>query len=232
MAQKRSARKRAAGRPPGSSRADGSTRATVLAAARSVFARLGFEGATTREVALTAGVNNAMIYYHFRGKIGLYRAVLEDSFLEFDRLWEDDVFASDAPARSKLRTYINGFIRFQHRNEELRRILSMEFAACGENTRWLADRFFQHNYRRLASILREGMRKGELQRIDPSIAIMSLIGMLLHPFILRPIAEYVTKRRPNLSVSRFGGIISDVYFDGLGIPPDTIQKRTKKGPRA
>jgi len=213
------------GRRPKDSAGNSDTRAAVLKAARSVFARRGFEGASTREVAEAAGVNNAMIYYHFKDKRELYRAVLADSFTAFERIWEHEVFGSGATARAKIRKYVEEFIRFQHANEELRRIMSMEFAACSENYTWLADNYLTHSYGKLASLLKEGMRSGELKRHDPSLAIPSLVGMILHSFIMRPIAEYVTGKKLDLTVTRFGRFVVDMFLDGL------CRERTMTGKR-
>lgn len=53
------------------------TRAQLVEAALDVFGRLGFEGASTREIAKAAGVNLAAIVYHFGGKEALHIAVAE-----------------------------------------------------------------------------------------------------------------------------------------------------------
>ena len=53
------------------------TRAQLIDAALDVFGRLGFEGASTREIAKAAGANLAAIVYHFGGKEALYIAVAE-----------------------------------------------------------------------------------------------------------------------------------------------------------
>ncbi|MCC6133198.1 MAG: TetR/AcrR family transcriptional regulator [Acidobacteria bacterium] len=58
------------------------TRRAILRAAVDSFARAGFAGATTRNVALKAGVNVATLHYHFGSKEGLYRAVWDDVFRE------------------------------------------------------------------------------------------------------------------------------------------------------
>jgi AcrR family transcriptional regulator len=207
--------KRAAGRRPRSSGPDTGTRTAILAAARSVFARRGFEGASTRHVARIAGVNNAMIYYHFNDKDQLYRAVLADSFSAFERIWDHGIFTSSATASRKIAKFIEEFIRFQHRNEDLRKIMSMEFANCSQNYRWLADTYFIHSYARLENILREGVRSGELKKCDPSLVIPSLVGMIIHSYIMRPIAEHVTGRKVDLTVSRFGRFVTDMIFNGL-----------------
>ncbi len=54
-----------------------STRDALVATALEVFARAGFHGVSTREIAQAAGVNQALIGYHFRHKEGLYLAVFE-----------------------------------------------------------------------------------------------------------------------------------------------------------
>ena len=53
------------------------TRSQLIEAALDVFGRLGFEGATTRQIAKTAGANLAAIVYHFGSKEALHLAVAE-----------------------------------------------------------------------------------------------------------------------------------------------------------
>lgn len=47
----------------------------LLDAAETLFAERGFYGVTTREVSTAAGVDDALIYYHFASKKGLFDAV-------------------------------------------------------------------------------------------------------------------------------------------------------------
>src|SRR5436309_15587331 len=49
----------------------------IVAAALGLFARRGFSGTTTREVARAAGVSEALLFKHFPRKDSLYRAILE-----------------------------------------------------------------------------------------------------------------------------------------------------------
>lgn len=53
------------------------TREALVSAAIAVFSRDGFHAASTRAIAEAAGVQQALIGYHFRGKEGLYLAVFE-----------------------------------------------------------------------------------------------------------------------------------------------------------
>lgn len=54
-----------------------STRDRILAAARDVIARKGKKGATTREIAEVAGVNEATLFRHFGSKEALMLAVVQ-----------------------------------------------------------------------------------------------------------------------------------------------------------
>lgn len=53
------------------------TRERILEAADSLFGELGFDVATTRDIALRSGVNKALIHYHFGTKDDLLEAVLD-----------------------------------------------------------------------------------------------------------------------------------------------------------
>ena len=59
----------------------GATRGAILEAARKSFALSGYSGATTRDVALRAGVNVATLHYHFGTKEALYAAVWEETLV-------------------------------------------------------------------------------------------------------------------------------------------------------
>jgi AcrR family transcriptional regulator len=52
------------------------TRARILAAGRAAFAERGFAGASMRDIAARAGVTAGNVYRYFRGKDGLFDAVV------------------------------------------------------------------------------------------------------------------------------------------------------------
>jgi AcrR family transcriptional regulator len=216
ITKKRNAKKAVIGRRPKTTSPDKDTRVVILVAARSVFARRGFDGASTREVAEVAGVNNAMIYYYFKDKDSLYRSVLADSFSALIDIWNDGIFKSPAPVRQKVEKYVEGYIRFHQANEDLRRIMAMEFAVSGGTLTGVCEKYFADNFKRLSGIFREGIRNNELQNIDPSTAAASLIGVIIHNFIMQPMAKHIHGKQMNLSPEKFGVFVTELFFNGLG----------------
>ncbi|MEO6326458.1 MAG: TetR/AcrR family transcriptional regulator [Thermoanaerobaculia bacterium] len=81
--------RRPVGRPPGGK--PEVMRRAILASAREIFSRAGFDGATTRAVAARAGVNIATLHYHFGTKAGLYDAVWEGTQQPLDEPLERSV---------------------------------------------------------------------------------------------------------------------------------------------
>src|SRR5450631_2818040 len=53
------------------------TQESILDAAEQVFASCGYDGAAMREIANKAGVNQALLHYHFETKDNLYERVVE-----------------------------------------------------------------------------------------------------------------------------------------------------------
>ncbi len=54
------------------------SKSRILAAALTVFAKHGFEGARTRDIAELAQVNIATLHYHFKSKDNIYASVIEE----------------------------------------------------------------------------------------------------------------------------------------------------------
>lgn len=61
------------------------TREALIQAGVEVFGRAGYDAASSRMLATEAGVNQALINYHFGGKHGLYLAVFEHVADQFGR---------------------------------------------------------------------------------------------------------------------------------------------------
>src|ERR1700733_10273312 len=56
----------------------------ILTAVQRVFARKGFTGSTSRELASEAGISEALMFRHYPSKKALYQAVISEAAAPFD----------------------------------------------------------------------------------------------------------------------------------------------------
>jgi TetR/AcrR family transcriptional regulator, transcriptional repressor of aconitase len=77
----------------------------IIAAAMPLFARKGFAGATIKELALAAGVSEALLYKHFSNKEAIYAAILTRGFNEAAK--ERLRFLSGEPSTASLIQHVH-----------------------------------------------------------------------------------------------------------------------------
>ena len=79
-----------------------------MAAGSELFSERGFDGVAIEDLAARAGVNKALVSYHFGGKRGLYVAILDSAFAAIaERL--KAIEAEAGSAREALHGYVRAF---------------------------------------------------------------------------------------------------------------------------
>jgi AcrR family transcriptional regulator len=86
------------------------TRTKLLDAAGQVFAESGFQAATVREICARAGVNIALINYHFGDKLELYTEVLRHSVGASGNGIINNAIGSKAPPEEAFRELIHAML--------------------------------------------------------------------------------------------------------------------------
>src|SRR4026207_1948017 len=71
-------------------------REQILSVAVSLFSNHGFRGTTTKEIAQTAGVSEAMVFRHFATKEELYAAILDPKACKGSGSFEPEHMAAEA----------------------------------------------------------------------------------------------------------------------------------------
>jgi AcrR family transcriptional regulator len=179
---------RRVGRP--ASAADAQVREALLSAARNLFLRYGFRAVSSRQVAASAGVNPAMIHYYFDGKEGLYRAMLESAIAPIvSRLQAMLGEPRSADVDGLVRTYmqvlaanpwIPGLI--------VREVLTPDGSFRQAFVRDFAGRFAPMLRNIIGREIERGRLRGDL---DPSLTVVSILGLALFPFISLPVTTRV-----------------------------------------
>jgi AcrR family transcriptional regulator len=87
------------------------TRTRLLNAAARLFAERGFAKVTVRDICERARANVAAVNYHFGGKDGLYRAVVETAIATMQSTTDAARAAGEGkPPDARLRAYVNVFL--------------------------------------------------------------------------------------------------------------------------
>lgn len=76
------------------------TKLKILATAEGLFADRGYDGTGIQDIAVTAGVNKALIYYHFKNK----QDIIDSLF----RRTLEEMFSMQGAARSRVRSAAGG----------------------------------------------------------------------------------------------------------------------------
>jgi AcrR family transcriptional regulator len=78
-------------------------KAQLLDTAAEVFAKYGYSGTTTAELAKAAGVSEPIIYRHFKNKKELFIALVEHSGADTIALWESSLAETTDPSERLMR---------------------------------------------------------------------------------------------------------------------------------
>ena len=145
------------------------TKARILAAAKQEFARLGLGGARVDRIALKAAANKRMIYHYFGGKEDLFRAVLEDAYLDI-RNAEQKLQLDERPPKEALETLIRFTWNYYLENPEFIRLVNSANLHEGRHLEG-SDRLKSASRQlidTIARILDRGVASGEFRNgIDP-----------------------------------------------------------------
>lgn len=152
-------------------------RAHIVGVARKIFTRYGFRKTTMEQIAASSQKGKSSIYYYFRSKEEIFRAVVEKEAEELKQKLDRTIRKDDLPI-DKLRTYI--LFRLHH-------VRSVENFYAALNDEYLSHMDFILDIRRgidmeerqmVTEILEEGMRDGTFQLTSSEIGAIAITTMM------------------------------------------------------
>ncbi len=154
------------------------TRDAVFEAAAALFANGGFDGVSVDDIAREAGVNKAMIYYHFADKLALYRAVLADGLSRMGAIVHAIASSSDAPP-VKLDRFIEAFVRMTETRPWMPALMLREIAEGAPRLDADTMAHMRVVIMSFVAILAQGQESGVFRRVHPILAYESVIGPII-----------------------------------------------------
>lgn len=167
-------------------------RSRLLRSALRLFAEKGYEAATTREIAESAGINVSAIRYYFGDKAGLYRTVFTEPLGELPCQRNRQLYGQlELPAALAL--LFRDFLEPLKRGEEVRLVMKLHFREMIEPTgAWQqeieAEIKPQHEV--LVALLRQrlgaGWSEGDIHRLA-----FAIIGMAVHFYVGQDVVDLI-----------------------------------------
>jgi len=193
-----SAAKAGGSKPGAARRGPDEVRRLLLEAARALFAARGYAGASTRDIALKAGVSEALLFRHFGTKAKLFERAILDPINEFTHdfveEWKARSGADHTPEEISY-AYVDGFYRLLSENRDL--VLALVTAQAYES---IDDLNAASPLSRLMEELEVVTRReAELRgfRFDVQISVRLVAGMVMSMALLDEWLFPAGKRRPS-----------------------------------
>ena len=168
------------------------TRKAILDAAIAEFSAHGLSGARTEAIAEAAGANKALLYYYFKSKKGLYEAAIEEVS---GKVVEDALAALDpiySAGERLLRTALNHFDRILTKRE-FQSLMQQELVRFRREEGTPSSHLFQNAFKplmkKMQDAVQEGVRNGELCKMDPMQVMYSIFGANVFYFLSAPMVQ-------------------------------------------
>jgi TetR/AcrR family transcriptional regulator len=165
----------------------------ILAAAESYFAAHGLAGTRTEGIAEAAKVNKAMLFYYFKNKRQLHRAVLENLFRQFRSSVYSLRKEADSP-RGQLLALAAGYFDFLAAHTNYPRLVQREAMEASGNFKWIVGEYLKPFHSEVVRVIRRGIANGEIRKIDPEHTAFSILGMTTSYFAAAPILSRIAQR--------------------------------------
>lgn len=190
---------RSATRPPSRPRTqappEAGSRERLLAAAALEFAARGFDGAKVDCIAERAGINKAMLYYHFADKAALYRDILDAQFGALARTLHDERPTGASP-EDEVRWFIRTVAAALAENPHFPAIWLREVAESGAHLQAQTVASMVTVVGTLAGILARGRAAGVFRDVPPFLTQLGIVGPLLMFAASAPIRARITVSLP------------------------------------
>jgi AcrR family transcriptional regulator len=186
----------------------------ILDAATELFAKQGFEGTTTRQIAQKAKVNEAIIFRHFPGKEELYWEVIKrkcDAENGIGRMRE--VLASGRTLQDTFAAIAEDFLRRREADPGLSRLLL--FSALESHS--LSNRFYQTHiaayYDMLSEYIRQQIAAGNFRPVDPLLAARGFLGLIVYHSLIQDL--FGRKKYESFDLKHVSRTLAELWLQGM-----------------
>ena len=159
----------------------------LLVAARGIFAKRGYDGASIRAVTREAGANLGAVTYHFGSKRALYEAVLESVLRPLaERVVE--IAHSRETALRRVEGVVRAFFSHLAKNPDQPQLMLQEIAA-GKRPPAVIRTVMPMVLGSLSNIVEDGQKEGSIRAGDPLLMSIGVVSQPIQLTLVRRLAK-------------------------------------------
>ncbi len=183
--------------------------ARILDAALKLFSAKGYEATSTREICEIAGITKPTLYYFFGSKEGVYRALVQTAFEDYERLIQQGL-SIPGGLRQKLRTIAELMFQRACAKPELVKLLFSIVYSVNSPFVQLVQSSHEAMVARMHKVVSDAGIAPEFSPGDVGVRMTVLTGALVEA-----ISNYLISGKPELTPELAHSII-DTVLDGWG----------------
>ncbi|MDZ7778933.1 MAG: TetR/AcrR family transcriptional regulator [Gemmatimonadota bacterium] len=206
------------------------TRHALMAAARELFGRKGFDGTSVRAITERAGANLGSITYHFGSKRALYAAVLDDGLSPLaDRVVA--VAGSDGTAAERMSAIVEAYFDHFREQPDIPHLLLQEVAAGKPPPPAVVD-ILHRVMGTLTKLHGEGVEDGSVRPGHPRLTALSVVAQPVFMTLVAPMLATVGGLDLFDPETRAEAVEHAARFVEAGLRPDETETSPPRRPDA
>jgi AcrR family transcriptional regulator len=203
-------------------------RQCLMRSALRLFAVKGFEGATTREICDSAGVNISSIRYYFGDKAGLYRAAFTEPLEKMPARINRQKYIS-LPIAEALDLFFSDFLTPFTMGEDIGYVMKLRFREMLEPTGAWQEEIeaeIKPQHESLVLLLKQHLRLSQVD-IDVHRLAFAIIGMAVHLFVGQEVITVIAPQMLN-SPKAIDTLAKRLSAYALAMIANEAERRTKE----
>ena len=164
----------------------------IKAAARKVFHQKGYAATRTRDIAEEAGTNHAMVNYYFRSKEKLFGIVMTETMGQFFKGVGVILNDESTSLEKKIEQVVANYIDLLLEEPDLPTFI---FNEVRPNPQFFVEQSPIREVLTNSALTRqyaEAVARGEISEPNLMHAILNVIGLVIFPFVAKPILSAIT----------------------------------------
>ncbi len=154
-----------------STKRTGKTKEKILAQSLKLFASKGFKETTVRDIATAVGLQQGALYNHFKNKDAILTALIDQLMSSaivtiFEEKEPDELYKRGKALLANIATTFK-LLSFDGKNEALFKLMMQEMYKNSDVRDLYHEYFYQHNIKKLSSILFMMMQDEMIRSYDP-----------------------------------------------------------------